>query len=101
MSESQASTLAYTTTTGDKPKSNLAKNAADKESPVIDVATTRRIAKKTTKKRRPRVAEKARGLDYHHKPPKMLMQAAQAIVDDTTNLYSRIEVRGSNDVVVR
>src|SRR5215470_6906133 len=88
-----ASKLAYTTTTGDKPRSRLAANAADKESPVIEVATPRRIAKKTVKKRQPRVSSPTRNLDYHHKPPKMLMKAAQAIVADTTNTYSRIEVR--------
>ena len=40
-------------------------------------------------------------LDYHHKVPEKLWTAAQQIVDDETNSYTRIEIASSEEVYVR
>lgn len=98
------SQLAYTTTTGDAPKSNLAANAADKEAPVIEVATPRRIRKAVTKKRTPRVKAKAEPLHKHIQVNPLVMDSAKMIASATSGEYKhyhKLEIVDDETVIVR
>jgi len=67
--------LAYTTSTGDEP---VAKVTADANDPALQ--PTKRIAKKTTKKRRPRVGAGSVGLKKHIVVDPRIMAAAKAAI---------------------
>src|SRR5215831_4189259 len=96
--EMTESTLAYTTTTGDEPKSNLASIAADKEAPVHQAVTPKRIAKKVTKKRRPRTSAPA-VTHTDIKVDKRVMAVAKKV--QAQGVYTKLQIIDHETVVVR
>jgi hypothetical protein len=96
--QTEPSNLVYTTKTGDEPKGGPSKT---KEATEPLPPPEKRIAKKTVKKPRPRVKAKTEPLHKHIVVKAEVLSAAKKIIADTTNTYSRYEIRSDEEVVVR